>query len=163
MRIATFPRTSSLSVVSPLFAFSVQEYAIHLLCYTQYIATFSEAISSFDKRAKKLANYLRKNPIPEPLNLEQYLTLPQVQLGIYEDVFHDIYGLNVAELRNELECILTSMDRVKNSIEEQQTEVELLRIQGQFIGNPPIYKPGRRLIIEGEVSERRQNQKGTCH
>jgi len=138
-----------------------REYSAHLLYYAQYIATFSEAISSFDRRARKLAAYLKKNPIPEPLNLEQYLTLPQAQLGIYEEVFLALYGLDLPELRDELQCILDSMDKVQKSIDKQQTEVELLRIQGCFIGNPPIYKPGRRLIIEGELF--RVNKDSTNH
>ena len=62
-----------------------------------------------------------------------------------------MWALDLPECRDTLDDVLESMKKVKRNIEKQETEVELLRIQGQFIGNPPIYKPGRRLIIEGEL------------
>lgn len=36
-------------------------------------------------------------------------------------------------------------------MDKQETEIELLKIQSQFIGNPPIFKSGRKLILEGDL------------
>jgi hypothetical protein len=142
---------------------------------SQYISIFSEALSSMNKKARKLAKYLRKvrtyqkkkverqcptnqppatplqNPLPLNLSLEQFLSLPQKQTDVYHYSFSKLLALDLSQHNLALTSIMDSISKIYISMDKQETEIELLKIQSQFIGNPPIFKSGRKLILEGDL------------
>ena len=128
----------------------LNEFAGALLLYVQYISSFSEALSALDKKARRLAKYLKKNPFSSVLSLEQMLTLPQNQIGVYHFTFSKLRALDTGQ-RAPLDSVLESIEKVYLAIHKQETELELLRIQACFIGNPPIFKTDRILISEGDL------------
>ena len=44
-----------------------------------------------------------------------------------------------------------SITKVYMAVHKQETELELLKIQARFIGNPPIFKTNRVLLFEGDL------------
>jgi hypothetical protein len=54
-----------------------------MLLYGQYISSLAEALSAFDKKAKKLRRYLKQNPLKiGDLHPEQILMAPQKQYAL---------------------------------------------------------------------------------
>lgn len=99
---------------------TLNEFAGALLLYVQYIVSFSEALSSLDKKARKLAKYLKKNPFSSVLSLEQMLTLPQNQISVYHFTFSKLLALDTSQ-QVPLVNVLESIEKVYLAIHKQET------------------------------------------
>ena len=98
----------------------LNEFAGALLLYAQYIGVFSEALSSLDKRARKLARYLKKNPLEGVLGLEQMLSLPQKQVDIYHFTVSKLLALDISQ-QGPLQSVKESITKVYMAIHKQET------------------------------------------
>ena len=131
---------------------TLHSFSTAVLLYGQYISSLTEALSSLDKKAKKLRKYLKMNPIHMlELQPEQLLMAPQKQFEQYAYCFAKLSALDVNICDRELEMMRRSLDKIHVLVEKQATEIEVLEIQSKFIGNPPIFKADRKFILEGDL------------
>jgi hypothetical protein len=142
------------------------QFAPSLQLFAQYTSENTKALNALKSYNKQLDQVMAAQPLPDGITMEYCLLLPVNHYTKYAPALQEFLWLtpqSASELP-ALEAALLILTEQSNLVDEKNREEEegkqLVTLQYLFQGNPQIFKPGRKIIREGELEKIRKDKSG---
>ena len=147
-------------------ATSYHQFAPSLALFAEFTSENAQSLNSLRRFGQALKEFTLSCRMSESTTLEYCLLLPLSHYHNYLKDFQDFVWLTpsrnpeLVALEAALKALQVQSKVVDEKVEEEKGMKKLLKLQFEFAGDPPIFKTGRELLMEGGVEKVRRDPGG---
>ena len=136
-------------------AHAYHQFSPSLSLFAQFASENAQSLNSLKRFGAALKEFTQSCRMQESVTLEYCLLLPLSHYLYYTTDFQDFVWLTpsknpeLVSLEVALKALQEQGSIVDKKVEEERGMKKLLKLQFEFIGDPLIFKAGRKLLIEG--------------